>query len=217
MEERIRQRRALYTVLREWLDEHNVLQALQVFEEKFHDQPSIAMHDYLTRIAPLYRDRVDAKTLRRQLMQVLVRRSSELEPDPLPLLQKWQARNDGVMLNGRDAMPSPEQLALHALVSAMLRKLPVLQRKQLHASIAQQLKQHFVNGSYDALARYLMSDNPHNLANFDDRTLRTFFSLIYVAACDVLGPVSADRWFAGGLAQLRETDQVAGDAVNRYL
>ncbi len=214
MEERIRQRRALYTVLREWLDEHNLLQALQVFEEQCPQQPSIAVHDYLTQIAPLYRDKVDAKTLRRQLMTVLVRRSSDLAPDPLPLLQQWQARQEQPVLQRR---VSPEQQALHELVSTLLKKLPLPQRKQMHAAIAAQLKQHFVNGSYDALAQYLLSDSPHHLAPLDDRTLRQFLSLIYVAACEVLGPVSADRWLAGSLLQLRESDQAAGEAVNRYL
>lgn len=217
MEERIRQRRALYTVLREWLDENNLLEALQVFEDQFQGQPTIAVNDYLTRIAPLYRDQVDAKTLRRNLMQLLVRKSAQLEPDPLPLLQQLRARKESVALEQKGAQPTAEQLALHTLVSTMMRKLPLLQRKQLHAAIAVQLKQHFVNGSYDALARYLLTDNPLHLALFDDRSLRQFFNLIYVAACEVLGPVSADRWFGGCIAQLRETDQVAGDAVNRYL
>ena len=217
MEERIRQRRALYTVLREWLDEKKLLEALQVFEDQFQGQPAIAVNDYLTRIAPLYRDQVDTKTLRRNLMQVLVRKSAELEPDPLPLLQQLRARNESMVLEKKGAQATPEQLALHTLVSNMMRKLTLHQRKQLHATIAAQLKQHFVNGSYDALARYLLTDNPLHLALFDDRSLRQFFNLIYVAACEVLGPISADRWFGGCIAQLRETDRDAGDAVNRYL
>ena len=217
MEERIRQRRALYTVLREWLDEKNLLEALQVFEDQFQGQPAIAVHEYLTRIAPLYRDRVDAKTLRRNLMQILVRRSAELEPDPLPLLQQWRAEQSTQQLKIQGRQPTPEQQALHQLVSGMMRKLNLLQRKQMHIGIAGQLKQHFINGSYDALAQYLLTDNPLHLAPFDDRTLRTFFNVIYVAACEVLGPVGADRWFGGCIAQLREKDQTAGNALNRYL
>ncbi|HEX4940596.1 MAG TPA: hypothetical protein VFX11_18125 [Candidatus Kapabacteria bacterium] len=217
MEERIRQRRALYTVLRQWLDENNLLEALQVFEDQFQGQPTIAVNDYLNRIAPLYRDRVDAKTLRHNLMQLLVRKSAQLEPDPLPLLQQLRARTESVALEKKGAQATAEQLALHTLVSNMMRKLAQHQRKQVHAAIALQLKQHFVNGSYDALARYLLTDNPLHLALFDDRSLRQFFNLIYVAACEVLGPTSADRWFGSCIAQLRETDRVAGDAVNRYL
>lgn len=212
--ERVRQRRALYTVLQRWLDESNLMKAMQILEEQFQNQPSLAMNDYLNRIAPLYRERVDAKTLRRELMQLLVRRNAELAPDPLPLLQRHRAQTD---TNPLDREPSPTQLAMHRLVSEIMLKLTPTQHNQLYAALALQLKKHFVNGSYDALARYLLSDNPLYLSSFSDQTLRTFFNLVYVAACEVLGPVTADRWFGDSIEHLRKTDQAAGDAVNRFL
>lgn len=41
MEDRIRQRRALFTVLQQWLDEATVLEALQIFEEQFRVAPRL--------------------------------------------------------------------------------------------------------------------------------------------------------------------------------
>ena len=216
MEERIRQRRALFTVLKEWLDDSGVMEALVVFEDHFQGRPTIAVHDYLTRIAPLYKDRVDAKTLRRQLMQVLVSRTQELAPDPLPQLEQFRARQR----SGADlrfaVQPSAAQLALHNLVSAMMHKIPLLLRKQMHVHIARQLKTRFHNGSYHQLSQYMLADNPLYLAGFDDRSLRDFLSLIYTAACEVLGPVAADRWFAEQIALVRQDAGAAGH-INRYL
>lgn len=217
MEERIRQRRALFTVLQEWLDETAVLQALQVFEDQFQGRPTIAVHDYLTHIAPLYKDKVDARTLRRQLMQVLVRRSQDLAPDPLPQLQQWRQRQRADNDINFTLQPSPHQLALHELISSMMHKVPLLQRKQLHVHIAQQLKTRFRNGSYDQLAQYMLADNPLYLASFDDGALREFLSLIYVAACEVLGPVDADRWLGSCITQFRTQNSACADAINRYL
>jgi len=217
MEERIRQRRALYTVLQEWLDENTLLQALQVFEDQFQGKPSVAMHDYLTRIAPLYKGKVEAKTLRRNLMALLVRSDQQLAPDPLPQLQRFRATQAPDSSLGAQFKPSADQLALHKLISAMMGKVAFGQRKQLHTHIASQLKTRFRNGSYDLLAQYMLSDNPQYLAGFDDRALQDFLSLIYVAACEVLGPVDADRWFGGSIAQLRQGDAEISRAVNRYL
>lgn len=217
MEERIRQRRALYTVLQEWLDETSLLQALQIFEDHYQGKPTVAIHDYLTRIAPLYKDKVEAKTLRRNLMTVLLRRNQELAPDPLPQLERYRAINGAESLAQGQIKPTPDQLALHKLVSAMMHKVPLIQRKQLHSHIAAQLKSRFKNGSFDLLAQYMLSDNPQYLAGFDDRALRDFLSQIYVAACEVLGPVDADRWFGGSIAQLRQADADISHAVNRYL
>lgn len=217
MEDRIRQRRALFTVLQQWLDETTVLEALQIFEEQFHGRPTIAVHDYLTRIAPLYQDKVDAKTLRRELMQMLVRTSQQLAPDPLPQLEQLRARQQAEQRIEFNQQPSAEQLALHQLISAMMQKVPLAQRKQLHTHIARQLKTRFRNGSYDQLAQYMLADNPVYLARFDDRSLRDFLSLIYVAACEVLGPVAADQWLGAGIAAFRASHGAAAQAINRYL
>lgn len=132
------------------------------------------MHDYLTQIAPLYKDRVDAKTLRRELMQMLVRTSQQLAPDPLPQLEQLRARQQAEQRIEFNLQPRAEQLALHQLISSMLQKVPLTQRKQLHTHIAQQLKTRFRNGSYDQLAQYMLADNPVYLARFDDRSLRDF-------------------------------------------
>lgn len=217
MEERIRQRRALFTVLQEWLEESSLMEALVIFEDHFQGRPTIAVHDYLTRIAPLYQDRVDAKTLRRNLMQVLVTRTQDLAPDPLPQLEKFRKQQSSGPDLRFNAQPTPQQLALHSLVSAMMHKVPLTQRKQLHVHIAQQLKTRFRNGSYDLLSQYMLADNPLYLAGFDDRALRDFLSLIYVAACEVLGPVAADRWLGGCIADLRTAEPANAEAVNRYL
>ena len=217
MEERIRQRRALFTVLQEWLDETSLMDALLIFEEQFQGRPTIAVHDYLTRIAPLYKDKVEAKTLRRNLMQLLVSRSQDLAPDPLPQLEKFRARQVAARDLRFDLQPSAEQLALHQLISGMMHKVPITQRKQLHTHIAQQLKTRFRNGSYDQLAQYMLADNPQYLAGFEDKALRDFLSLIYVAACEVLGPVAADRWFGGSIASVRQHEPAISEAVNRYL
>ena len=217
MEERIRQRRALYTVLQKWLDEASLFQALQVFEDQFQGRPTVAIHDYLTRIAPLYKGKVDAKTLRRNLMSLLVRSDQPLAPDPLPQLQRYRATQVPDSPLSSQFKPSADQLALHKLISAMMGTVPFTQRKLMHAHIAQQLKTRFRNGSFDLLAQYMLSENPQYLAGFDDRALQDFLSLIYVAACEVLGPVEADRWFGGSIAQLRQGDAEISRAVNRYL
>lgn len=213
-QQQVLQRRAIYTVLQEWLNEDKLLEALLVFEEHHQGKPSIAMHDYLTRIGHLFEQKMDTKLIRRRLMEVLVRRSNDLAPDPLPLLQKARA-NAGIDLF--DVQPNQNQLALHGLISELMRNIPIAQRKQLHERLARQLKQRFVNGSYDRLAQYLISDNPLFLASFDDAALRDFFTVIYVACCEILGPVKADQWFGIAVQQLRDHDAAAGDRINRYL
>lgn len=213
-QQQVLQRRAIYTVLQEWLSEDKLLEALLVFEEHHQGKPSIAIHEYLTRIGPLFEHKMDTKQIRRRLMEVLVRRSSDLAPDPMPLLQKMRAQASGDLF---DVQPTAEQLVLHDLISGLMRNMPSLQRKQLHERLAKQLKKRFVNGSYDRLAQYLISDNPKFLASFEDQSLRDFFTVIYVACCEVLGPVKTDQWFGATVLQLRERDAAAGDFINRFL
>jgi len=215
MEQRqVLQRRAIYTVLQEWLAEEQLIEALQVFEEHHSGKPSIAIHDYLTRISPLFGQQLDAKLIRRRLMEVLVRESHDLAPDPLPLLDKARAQAASTLL---EQTAGPEQLALHQLISGLMRKVSPLQRKQLHERLARQLKKRFVNGSYDKLAQYLISENPQFLASFKEDTLRDFFTVIYVAYCEILGPVSADQWVGNAIQQLRQLDPGSGELLNRYL
>lgn len=213
-QQHVLQRRAVYTVLQDWLNDDKLLEALLVFEEHHQGKPSIAIHEYLTRISHLFEHKMDTKQIRRKLMEVLVRRSSDLAPDPLPLLQKARAQASSELF---DVQPSAEQLALHELISSLMRSTPSLQRKQLHERLANQLKKRFVNGNFDMLAQYLISDNPQFLARFDDNALRDFFTIIYVASCEVLGPVKADQWFGAAVHQIRLRDAAVGDNINRYL
>ena len=109
------------------------------------------------------------------------------------------------------------QLALHKLISELMRKASAGQRKQLHEQLAKQLGKRFMNGSYDSLAQYLLSDNPQYLARFDDKALQDFFTVIYVACCEVLGPVKTDQWFGSAVYQIRQQDSVVGEQLNRFL
>ncbi len=210
----ILQRRAIYTVLQEWLNEDQIIEALMVFEEHHKGKPSIAIHEYLTRISHLFEQTMDTKHIRRRLMEVLVRRSHDLAPDPMPLLQRARAKSASDVF---DLKPSKEQLALHSLISELMRKASVGQRKQLHEQLAHQLGKRFVNGSYNLLAQYLLSDNPQYLARFDDRALQDFFTVIYVACCEVLGPIKTDQWFGSAVHHIQQQDAAAGEQLNRYL
>ncbi|MEC8811664.1 MAG: hypothetical protein VXY23_10145 [Pseudomonadota bacterium] len=213
-QQHVLQRRAIYTVLQEWLDEEKMVEALLVFEEHHKGKPSIAIHEYLTRINHLFEQTMDTRQIRRRLMEVLVRRSSDLAPDPMPMLQRAQARSASEVF---DLQPSADQMALHTLISELMRKASAGQRKQLHEQLVKQLAKRFVNGSYDLLAQYLISDNPQYLARFDDRALQDFFTVIYVACCEVLGPVMTDQWFGSAVFQIRQNNSAAGERLNRYL
>lgn len=213
-QQHVLQRRAIYTVLQEWLNEEQIIEALMVFEEHHKGKPSIAIHEYLTRIGHLFEQKMDTKHIRRRLMEVLVRRSHDLAPDPMPLLQKARAKSASDVF---DLKPTESQLALHRLISELMRKASVGQRKQLHEQLARQLGKRFVNGSYDSLAQYLLSDNPQYLARFDDKALQDFFTVIYVACCEVLGPVKTDQWFGSAVYQIRQQDAVVGEQLNRFL
>ena len=208
------QRRVIYTVLQNWLSEDKLLQAIEAFEQHHKGQPSIAIHDYLTRIAPLFDPQTDTKQIRRNLMLLLVCGSEELAPDPLPLLKQAQSESEANLFS---AQPSPQQLALHNLISDLMQGTPAKQRKVLHAELAKQLRLQFVNGSQQQLSQYLVSNNPQFLVKLTDTELRNFFSMMYVACCDILGPVKADQHLGNLLQQTRLRDPVAGDNLNRYL
>ena len=111
-QQHVLQRRAIYTVLQEWLDEEKMVEALLVFEEHHKGKPSIAIHEYLTRINHLFEQTMDTRQIRRRLMEVLVRRSSDLAPDPMPMLQRAQARSASEVF---DLQPSADQMALHTI------------------------------------------------------------------------------------------------------
>jgi len=213
-QQQVLQRRAIYTVLQEWLNEDQIVEALLVFEEHHKGKPSIAIHEYLTRISHLFEQKMDTKQIRRRLMEVLVRRSNDLAPDPMPMLHRARAKSASEAF---DLQPSEEQLALHSLISALMRKASSGQRKQLHEQLATRLGKRFVNGSYDLLAQYLICDNPQYLARFDDTALQEFFTVIYVSCCEVLGPVMTDQWFGSAVLQVRQQDETAGAQLDRYL
>ena len=208
------QRRAIYTVLRRWLSEEKLLQALHIFEQGHRNRPSIAIHGYLSEIAHLLGDEVDTKLVRRNLMTVLVCGPDDIElaPDPLPLIRRAQT-------NGAfgEQQTGEQNLVLHQLISDLLRCMPATQRKVFHVTLAKQLKRKFVNGSQHQLTQYFVSNQPRFLASLSEKELREFLSLVYVASCEVLGPVQADQHFGNAIQQIRQKDPGAGDYLNQYL
>ncbi|MAR89733.1 MAG: hypothetical protein SV765_13710 [Pseudomonadota bacterium] len=210
----VRQRRAIYTVLQDWLNEEQLVEALLVYQEHHTDKPSIALHDYLTQLRQRFGSQLDTKAIRRRLMETLLRGDAELAPDPMPLLQRAgeQGQQDVLSLQ-----PGSAQLAVHQLISGVLRRLGPRQRQLLHEQLAPALRQRFRHRGYDLLAQYLLAANPRYLAAFGDGPLREFCTEFYVACCEVVGPVQTDQWFGATVRQIRGQDAAAGADLNRYL
>ena len=210
-----RQRRAIYTVLQQWLSEAQLIEALAVFQERYQGRSSIGMHDYLAEIAALYSDRVDLKTVRRNLMRMLIANEAELAPDPLPKLPRCQGPAASRLTPSNELTLA--QRALHDLLSQLREGMPKARQRVLQERLAVQLKTARIKRSREVMAEYLKSQDPTQLVELGEDRLQDLLTLFYSATCEAFGPVETDGLLAQALEKLRTQNPKGRAALDRFL
>ena len=186
-------RRAIYTGLIDFLDDEQMERALRHWENRYADQPSLALQRFVADICADSELRTKRPAVLRSLLNAMHRPANELLPDPGgsdPVMQP-PAANSGS--------------AFSALMLALMSQLSEDKQGKLRLDLFAALRRRQLPPTLlDALQRWLASRHPLELQQAPTALLQKLINQYYVLLCEDLGPIQADRMLALAVKQVQK-------------
>ena len=201
-----RNRRAIYTGLKPFFPEDELLAAVSLWQVRYSDGPAYALHGFLNDICANEPLRQMRNEVHRSLRQALFGPDEALESDPLLQIERWKNTQRDVIAStktdraAQNNMPrKPRTLVFESLFE---RFLALIEERQ-HISLQ-------IRGHIDRHLEKILSNGPASIqvsrwlggkqARLDDglevAEMRAILHMAYVLACEYVGPVATDSMLA---------------------
>ena len=187
-------RRAIYTGLQPFLDETKLLKAVTHWENRYADQPSLALQRYVVDICQDAGLKEKRSTILRSLIHAMGQDSSELLADP-----RGTEQAEATQLEAVSASTAYAELML-AMMSQIDGSLQHKLRIELFAALRQRQLPLTI---LEALQNWLGAQQPLKLGNAPPALLQKLLNQYYVLLCENLGPVRADKILARGVSHVQ--------------
>lgn len=183
-------RRAVFTVLSEFVDGSELWQAMWRWQNNYSDKSQFELNAFLSDCRDIEGIAINRPTLYRQLIGILMNNSADLKPDPLQ--DMLQFREQTAMDSGTPAAEDWSEAFTLVLQGVFT---------QLRSDTARMVKQFATEqATRDHLAKSLTYEftlweagQQLGVSGVPLKDLRRLLNVIYIGVCEALGPVEADR------------------------
>lgn len=199
-----RNRRAIYTGLKPFLAEDELMAALSLWQARYSDGPAYALHGFVNEICASEPLRQMRNEVHRSLRQALFGPDDALDVDPLLQVERWN--------HGRNSMPAsaiqvvagkaparPSTLIFESVFEDFLHLIEEKQpiSLQIRSYIDTHLGKVLSNGPVSVqVSRWLRGKQARLDDGLDVAEMRTLLHMAYVLACEYIGPTAADHMLA---------------------
>lgn len=211
-----RNRRAIYTGLKPFFPEDELIAALSLWQTRYSDGPAYALHGFINDICtsePLKQIRND---LHRSLRQALFGPDEALENDPLLQIERWNsargkagtaAQADNVIQNKPPLRPKTQVFEL------LFEHFLALIEEEGHIGLQ-------IRGYIDSHLDRILSNGPVSVqvsgwlrgkqVHLDDcmelTEMRAILHMAYVLACEYVGPIETDKMLSAAVRYCESQD-----------
>jgi hypothetical protein len=186
-------RRAIYTGLQEFMDEATVLKAVKHWENRYIDQPSLALQRFVADICQTQDLKEKRSAILRSLIKAMSQDSATLLADPRGSDAESMAIN-----------PVSASQAFAELMLAMMSQLDDELQHKLRIDLFAALRQRQLPlPTLEALQRWLGNRQALELGNASPALLQKLLNQYYVLLCENIGPVRADKILASGVRRVQ--------------
>jgi hypothetical protein len=188
-------RRAIYTGLQPFFDEAGAMKAVTHWENRYADQPSLALQRYVADICENTGLKDKRASILRSLLHAMTQESSELLADPRGANNEETRRPDAA---------SASQ-AYAELMLAMMNQIDDSLQHKLRIELFAALRQRQLPLTIlEALQNWLSTRQALRLNNASPALLQKLLNQYYVLLCENFGPVRADKILAQGVNQVQQ-------------
>lgn len=200
--EAARRRRAVYTGLKPFMDEDQVMEALLVWEDRFADGPVYALHGFVSAICAQDALKSRHGEVYRSLMRALTVDEHHLAPDPKSLLRDYRAKRSPTPAPetpgaSEDCAPVQIFLAMSERLLGQLEANDPERAFKIRVDVMDRLNElRLPTVHAQTINRWLMQQGQEIPCGLGATVLQELLHRLYVRACELFGPVAADRALA---------------------
>lgn len=199
-------RRAIYTGLKPFMPEEQLLDALLHWESHYATAPRFTLQRFVSELCREGDMRTRRADVLLSLVQAMSLPAQSLLPDPLQ------------RSNARPRISISETAAFEVLMNAMMEASSKDQRYSLRLDLLASLDTRKMPVQFcHALQRWLGDKAPLNVSGVDTSLLRAMVNRAYVILCERVGPVVADRILATAVGNVSAAKPELSAAIERLL
>lgn len=201
-------RRAIYTGLQPFFDEPGLMQALTHWENRYADQPSLALQRFVADICHNSGLKDKRASILRSLLHAMGQDSSELLADP---------RGQDAAIAGKPETASVSMAYAELMLAMMSQVDDSLQHKLRIELFAALRHRQLPLTILEALQNWLGTRQALKLNNAPTALLQKLLNQYYILLCENVGPVRADKILARGVSQVQHEHPDLDPYINSLL
>ncbi len=200
----VTKRRAVYTVLSHVLDGDELWDAMWRWESGYSQKSQYELNSFFGDCSDLKAIASQRSRLYRELIGLLIKRSTELKPDPFSEMEAYRKRN------GMPAEPVVQTTwewmgCFNIVVRELIADVSADQAQQIRVQVEKQAQQKGIASELIYAFSILLLGKKHKdllVVDFDE--IKTLLNLAYVALCEQQGPVATDRQLSIGVERAQQ-------------
>lgn len=205
-------KRAVFTGIKPFLTNDEALLAMVLWEDTHAQKPKFSMRHFISDLHNVVGCDLDARRLHVSVVSCLSKSEKDLLPDPSLDVTAFKIRNN---INSKYDYKIPELEAFQIFVRKWFKLTDKPDLLQVFQQCQEYLDQHKIDLSLKANFIFWLDDYESNLQllSVEINDLRKLTNVIYMAYCDVLGPIKADQLLAKSIELVRNNGGAAYTAL----
>lgn len=204
-------RRAVFTVLSEYVRDDALWSAMWRWQNDFSDKSQFELNGFLSQCRDIPGIAENRPQLYRQLISVLMDHAARLKPDPMEQMLAFQAMqaNGGAVVQAAKPAVDWSPVFSRVLDSIFTQLRSDTARLVKRFATEQAVRHGLPQGLAYSFTLWEERSDPMNVQGVPLVQLKKLLNYIYIGLCEYLGPVDADRI----LSQSIKSAQAAGPSV----
>ncbi len=189
--ELVLRRRAIYTGLRPYFDDHELLSLIKVWQDDFSHKPKFALSVFVSRCCNTPELKENRAKILGSIFMAMDAPPSELLPDPL---EDLKAADKASILGFEN---DNKTTVFINLLQQIFMNFDEAEEKKIRRILVDQLNQLDTdNRRLMHMQQWLLEKTTALAANYKIEDLQKLIHFTYVAMCEAAGPVKADQYLA---------------------
>lgn len=195
-------RRAIYTGMRPYFDDHELYNAVVMWQNDYAEKPKFALSVFVARCCTHAELKAQRAKILASIFSAMELPEAQLLPDPLS-----EVKDNGKLIPAAQHTQDAKTAVFEVLLKQLLIKFNESDEASIRSFLTGNLSQFQTDERrLMHLREWLAGRVPTLGANYDVPMLQKLVNLMYVAMCEYVGPVKADQYLA---ASIKETEPIA--------
>jgi hypothetical protein len=200
--ELVLRRRAIYTGLRPYFDDQELLSLIKIWQDDFSQKPKFALSVFVSRCCNTPQLKQDRAKILGSIFMAMDAQPSELLPDPFEDLKSTDKSSILVFEN------DGKTTVFMTLLQQIFMNFDEQDEKKIRRFLIDRLKKiDMDHRRLNHMQEWLLEKTITLAANYKIEDMQKLIHFTYVAMCEAVGPVKADQYLAQAVKEIESSAQ----------